>query len=106
MKPTNDLDVDTIRSLEEALLEFAGCAGALYPTFDSLRRRWIISSASVVVSHDRFFLDRICTHILAYEGNSEIRFFLGNYQEYEAFHKASVGGELNDKKSFAPLANA
>ena len=57
-EPTNDLDVDTIRSLEEALLDFAGCA--------------------LVVSHDRFFLDRICTHILAYEGNSEIRFFTGN----------------------------
>lgn len=69
-EPTNDLDVDTIRSLEEALLEFAGCA--------------------IVVSHDRFFLDRICTHIMAYEGNSEIRFFTGNYQEYEAWRKANA----------------
>ena len=58
-EPTNDLDVDTIRSLEEALLEFGGCV--------------------VVVSHDRFFLDRICTHILAYEGDSQVNFFTGNY---------------------------
>jgi len=84
-EPTNDLDVDTIRSMEEALLEFAGCA--------------------VVVSHDRFFLDRICTHILAYEGNGEIRFFVGNYQEYEAFHKANNVAVDAAKKSFAPLAN-
>jgi len=84
-EPTNDLDVDTIRSMEEALLEFAGCA--------------------VVVSHDRFFLDRICTHILAYEGNGEIRFFVGNYQEYEAFHKANNVAVDATKKSFAPLAN-
>ena len=68
-EPTNDLDVDTIRSLEEALLEFGGCV--------------------VCVSHDRFFLDRICTHILAYEGDSHVNFFTGNYGEYEEFRKAN-----------------
>ena len=63
---------------------------------------WIL----VVVSHDRFFLDRICTHILAYEGNSDIRFFVGNYQEYEAYIKTDKDKETAGKKSFAPLANA
>ena len=62
-EPTNDLDVDTLRALEEALLEFAGCA--------------------VVVSHDRWFLDRIATHILAFEGDSHVEWFEGNYQAYE-----------------------
>ena len=62
-EPTNDLDVDTLRALEEALLEFAGCA--------------------VVISHDRWFLDRIATHILAFEGNSHVEWFEGNYQAYE-----------------------
>jgi energy-dependent translational throttle protein EttA len=67
-EPTNDLDVDTLRALEEALLGFAGCA--------------------VVISHDRWFLDRIATHILAFEGNSEVVWFEGNYQEYSAdYHK-------------------
>ncbi len=63
-EPTNDLDVDTLRALEEALLEFAGCA--------------------VVISHDRWFLDRIATHILAFEGDSHVEWFEGNYQAYEA----------------------
>ena len=72
-EPTNDLDVDTLRALEEALLEFAGCA--------------------VVISHDRFFLDRIATHILAYEGNSHVEWFEGNYQEYEADYKRRYGEE-------------
>ena len=63
-EPTNDLDVDTLRSLEEALLEFAGCA--------------------VVISHDRWFLDRISTHILAFEGSGQATFYEGNYQAYEA----------------------
>jgi len=85
-EPTNDLDVDTIRSLEEALLDFAGCA--------------------IVVSHDRFFLDRICTHILAYEGNSEIKWFTGNYQEYETYKRES-SGESNPKPiTFAKLVNS
>ena len=67
-EPTNDLDVETLRALEEALLSFPGCA--------------------VVISHDRWFLDRIATHILAFEGNSEVVFFEGNYQEYtEDFHR-------------------
>jgi energy-dependent translational throttle protein EttA len=67
-EPTNDLDVDTLRALEEALLDFAGCA--------------------VVISHDRWFLDRIATHILAFEGNSEAVWFEGNYRAYsEDLHK-------------------
>ena len=80
------MDVETIRSLEEALLEFAGCA--------------------IVVSHDRFFLDRICTHILAYEGNSEIRFFTGNYQEYEAWRKENLGDAALKPITYAKLVNA
>jgi len=72
-EPSNDLDVETLRALEEALLEFAGSA--------------------LVVSHDRWFLDRICTHILAAEGDSQWTFFNGNYQEYEADKKARLGEE-------------
>jgi ATPase subunit of ABC transporter with duplicated ATPase domains len=63
-EPSNDLDVETLRALEEALLTFPGCA--------------------MIISHDRWFLDRICTHILAYEGDSEVVFFEGNYTEYHA----------------------
>ena len=70
-EPTNDLDVDTLRALEEALLDFAGCA--------------------VVISHDRWFLDRIATHILAFEGDSEVVWFEGNYQDYEADGKRRLG---------------
>ena len=70
-EPTNDLDVDTLRALEEALLEFAGCA--------------------VVISHDRWFLDRIATHMLAFEGDSETVWFEGNYQDYEADRKRRLG---------------
>ena len=62
-EPTNDLDVDTLRALEEALEDFAGCA--------------------VIISHDRWFLDRIATHILAFEGDSHVEWFEGNYQDYE-----------------------
>ncbi len=72
-EPTNDLDVDTLRALEEALLEFAGCA--------------------VVVSHDRWFLDRIATHILAFEGNSHVEWFEGNYEAYEADKKRRLGAD-------------
>ena len=72
-EPTNDLDVDTLRALEEALLEFAGCA--------------------VVVSHDRWFLDRIATHILAFEGNSHVEWFEGNYEAYEADKKSRLGAD-------------
>ena len=70
-EPTNDVDVNTIRALEEGLEGFAGCA--------------------VVVSHDRWFLDRIATHILAYEGEGKVVFFEGNYQEYEANRKMRLG---------------
>jgi energy-dependent translational throttle protein EttA len=73
-EPTNDLDVNTLRALEEALEDFAGCA--------------------VVVSHDRWFLDRICTHILAFEGDSQVRLFLGNWSDYEAFMKEKYGKDL------------
>jgi ATPase subunit of ABC transporter with duplicated ATPase domains len=74
-EPTNDLDVDTLRALEEALEEFAGCA--------------------VVVSHDRWFLDRIATHILAFEGNSHVEWFEGNYEAYEADRKRRLGAEAD-----------
>ncbi|MFZ4125966.1 MAG: energy-dependent translational throttle protein EttA [Rickettsiales bacterium] len=70
-EPTNDLDVETLRALEEALLEFAGCA--------------------VVISHDRWFLDRVATHILAFEGNSHVEWFEGNYADYEADRKKRLG---------------
>ena len=70
-EPTNDLDVNTLRALEDALLEFAGCA--------------------VVISHDRWFLDRIATHMLAFEGDGEVRWFEGNYQDYEADRRKRLG---------------
>jgi sulfate-transporting ATPase len=72
-EPSNDLDVETLRALEDALLEFAGCV--------------------MVISHDRWFLDRIATHILAFEGDSQVTFFPGNYQEYEADKKKRLGEE-------------
>ena len=74
-EPTNDLDVDTLRALEEALLEYAGCA--------------------VVISHDRWFLDRIATHILAFEGDSQVVWFEGNYQDYEADRKRRLGAQAD-----------
>jgi energy-dependent translational throttle protein EttA len=74
-EPTNDLDVDTLRSLEDALLSFAGCA--------------------VVISHDRWFLDRIATHILAFEGESKVEWFEGNYQDYEADKKRRLGAQAD-----------
>src|SRR5882762_1338822 len=74
-EPTNDLDVDTLRALEEALLNFAGCA--------------------VVISHDRWFLDRIATHMLAFEGDSQVVWFQGNYQDYEADRKRRLGAEAD-----------
>jgi ATP-binding cassette ChvD family protein len=74
-EPTNDLDVDTLRALEDALLEFAGCA--------------------VIISHDRWFLDRIATHILAFEGDSHVEWFEGNYQDYEADRKRRLGAEAD-----------
>lgn len=77
-EPTNDLDVNTLRALEEGLENFAGCA--------------------VVISHDRWFLDRICTHILAFEGNSEVYFFEGGFSDYEENKKKRLGGDLMPKR--------
>ncbi len=74
-EPTNDLDVDTLRALEDALVEFAGCV--------------------VVISHDRWFLDRIATHILAFEGDSQVVWFQGNYQDYEADRRRRLGSEAD-----------
>jgi sulfate-transporting ATPase len=85
-EPTNDLDVDTLRALENALLEFPGCA--------------------MVISHDRWFLDRIATHILAFEGDSQVTFFDGNYQEYEADKRNRLGEEAARPKRlrYKPIA--
>jgi energy-dependent translational throttle protein EttA len=87
-EPTNDLDVDTLRSLEEALLDFAGCA--------------------VVISHDRWFLDRIATHIMAFEGDSSVVWFEGNYQDYEADRKKRLGAEADQphRIKYKPLTRA
>jgi len=74
-EPTNDLDVNTLRALEQALENFAGCA--------------------VVVSHDRWFLDRICTHILAFEGDSQARLFLGNWSDYESHRRQELGQDAD-----------
>jgi sulfate-transporting ATPase len=77
-EPTNDLDVNTLRALEEGLESFAGCA--------------------VVISHDRWFLDRVCTHILAFEGNSQVYFFEGSYSDYEENKRKRLGGDLIPKR--------
>ncbi len=77
-EPTNDLDVDTLRALEEALLTFAGCA--------------------VVISHDRWFLDRVATHVLAFEGDSQVRWFEGNFEAYEEFRREQLGAEADRPK--------
>jgi energy-dependent translational throttle protein EttA len=84
-EPTNDLDVDTLRALEDALLGFPGCA--------------------VVISHDRWFLDRICTHVLAFEGNSQVRWFEGNFADYEAFRKKELGADADQphRLKYKPL---
>ena len=74
-EPTNDLDVDTLRALEEALLAFPGCA--------------------VVISHDRWFLDRIATHVLAFEGDSEVTWFEGNFSDYEKDRKKRLGADAD-----------
>ncbi len=74
-EPTNDLDVDTLRALEEALLSFAGCA--------------------VVISHDRWFLDRIATHVLAFEGDSQVTWFEGNFEAYESRRRELLGEEAD-----------
>ena len=77
-EPTNDIDVNTLRALEEGIQSFAGCA--------------------VVISHDRWFLDRICTHILAFEGNSDVYWFEGSYSEYEENRKQRLGGDIIPKR--------
>ena len=87
-EPTNDLDVDTLRALEEALLDFAGCA--------------------VVISHDRWFLDRVATHILAFEGDSKVRWFDGNYADYEEYRHKELGAEADrpHRLRYRPLSRA
>jgi ATP-binding cassette ChvD family protein len=77
-EPTNDLDVETLRALEDALVDFAGCA--------------------VVISHDRFFLDRICTHILAFEGEAHVEWFEGNFEDYEEDKKRRLGADALEPK--------
>jgi ATP-binding cassette ChvD family protein len=84
-EPTNDIDVNTLRALEEGLDDFAGCA--------------------VVISHDRWFLDRICTHILAFEGNSEVFFFEGSYSEYEENKQKRLGNEEPKRVRYRKLMN-
>jgi ATPase subunit of ABC transporter with duplicated ATPase domains len=74
-EPTNDLDVDTLRALEDALVAFAGCV--------------------VVISHDRWFLDRIATHMLAFEGDSHVEWFEGNYEDYEKDYRKRVGADAD-----------
>ena len=74
-EPTNDLDVDTLRALEEALLAFAGCA--------------------VIISHDRWFLDRVATHVLAFEGDSQVTWFEGNFEAYEEHRRERLGAEAD-----------
>ncbi|MGH6990326.1 MAG: ATP-binding cassette domain-containing protein, partial [Stellaceae bacterium] len=87
-EPTNDLDVDTLRALEDALVDFPGCA--------------------VVVSHDRWFLDRIATHILAFEGDSKVEWFEGNYADYEADRKRRLGAVADQphRIKYKPLVRA
>ncbi len=87
-EPTNDLDVDTLRALEDALEAFPGCA--------------------VIISHDRWFLDRVATHVLAFEGNSQVRWFEGNFSEYEAFRKKELGVEADQphRIKYKPLVRS
>jgi ATPase subunit of ABC transporter with duplicated ATPase domains len=87
-EPTNDLDVDTMRALEEALLDFAGSA--------------------IIISHDRWFLDRVATHILAFEGESRVTWFEGNYQDYEADRHRRLGAEADQphRIKYKPLVRA
>ncbi len=82
-EPTNDIDVNTLRALEEGLEDFAGCA--------------------VVVSHDRWFLDRICTHILSFEGDGKVVFYEGSYSDYEAYKKAQNGGKEPPRRRYRKL---
>ena len=78
-EPTNDLDVTTLRNLENGILDFSGCV--------------------MVISHDRFFLDRICTHLLVFEGDSKVRWFEGNFEEYAEKHKEELGGKEENRRS-------
>ena len=82
-EPTNDLDVETLRALEEALLSYAGTA--------------------LVISHDRWFLDRIATHIIAFTGDSDVSFFEGNYTEYEADRKKRLGDAQPTRVKYKPI---
>jgi len=82
-EPTNDIDVNTLRALEEGLDDFAGCA--------------------VIVSHDRWFLDRVATHILAFEGNSNVYFFEGGYSDYEENKKRRIGDDTPHRIKYRPL---
>ena len=82
-EPTNDIDVNTLRALEEGLEDFAGCA--------------------VIISHDRWFLDRVATHILAFEGNSQVYFFEGSYSEYEENRKKRLGDETPKRVRYKRL---
>ena len=85
-EPTNDLDVDTLRALEDGLESFPGCA--------------------VVISHDRWFLDRIATHVLAFEGDSQVRWFEGNFTEYEEWRHKELGAAADQphRIKYKPLA--
>ena len=78
-EPTNDLDVTTLRNLENAILDFNGCV--------------------LVISHDRFFLDRICTHLIVFEGNSKVRWFEGNFEEFQEKRKQELGGREENRRS-------
>ena len=85
-EPTNDLDVDTLRALEDALIEFAGCA--------------------VIISHDRWFLDRLATHILSFEGDSHVEWFEGNFEAYEEDKRRRLGADATEphRIKYRPLA--
>jgi energy-dependent translational throttle protein EttA len=85
-EPTNDLDVDTLRALEDALIEFAGCV--------------------VIISHDRWFLDRLATHILAFEGDSHVEWFEGNFEAYEEDKRRRLGADATEphRIKYRPLA--
>lgn len=87
-EPTNDLDVNTLRMLEEAILNFSGCV--------------------LIISHDRFFLDRICTHLLVFEGNGQVRFFTGNFRDYEDWRQKELGGRAfeNRRNRYRKLVKA
>ena len=87
-EPTNDLDIDTLRALEEALLDYPGCA--------------------VIITHDRWFLDRVATHILAFEGDSQVTWFEGNYADYESDRRRRLGAEADQphRIRYKPLARS